>query len=148
MNRGVSHIIVNLKKNLFSCDLLCFINTSESFLLILTVGSISDAMRDNVLPQKVVTRTSTKLIYIQFLFFLVAISAGYHILLYVLFQFGSKMVDIRYFGGVILAKNCHSQKRCNCQMCITYNFLFSYIAYIARMQCHQYINFIQSITCK
>ena len=117
-------------------------------LLILTIRLIFDATRHNVLPQKVLTRTSVKLIYILFLFFLVAISAGYHILLYVLFQFGSKMVDIRYFGGVILAKNCHSQKRCNCQMCITYNFVFSYIAYIARMQCHQYINFISSITCK
>ena len=85
------------QKYLFSCDFLCFINTSESFLLILTVRSISDAMRDNVLPQKVVTRTSTKLIYIQFLFFLVAISAGYHIFTVCLttkYQETNKMLNI------------------------------------------------------
>ena len=73
------------------------IKPSKLFLLILTIRLIFDATHHNVLPQKVLTRTSVKLIYILFLFFLVAISAGYHILLYVLFQVGSKMVDIRYF---------------------------------------------------
>ena len=117
------------------------------FLLILTVRSISDAMRDNVLPQRVLKRTSTKLIYIQFLFFLVAISAGYHNDIVSLAK-NEKELNLFDISEGTRCKRTVIFRKAAIVKCVSRTFVPFYIAYIIRMQCHQYINFIQSITCK